>query len=49
MSIAGWIIMLSSVVGMTFLFCWCIYKVLTIPDASEHIHSQSDIDPKDQE
>lgn len=49
MSTAGWIIMLLSVGGMTSLFCWCIRKVLTVPEASEHIHSQSDIDPHDQE
>ncbi len=49
MNAAGWIIMLTSVVGMTALFAWCIRKVLTVPGASEHIHSQSDIDPHDQE
>jgi hypothetical protein len=49
MSAAGWIIMLASVLGMTTLFFWCIRKVLSLPEASEHIHSQSDIDPHDQE
>ena len=49
MSAIGWVIMLVSVIGMTSLFFWCIRKVLTLPDASEHIHSQSDIDPHDQE
>ena len=46
---AGWCIMLISVIGMTSLFAWCIRKVLTVPDASEHVHSPSDIDPHDQE
>ena len=49
MSLAGWIIMLVSVLGMTFLFYWCIRKVLTLPEATDHLHSQSDIDPHDQE
>ncbi len=48
MTAAGWTIMLISVIGMTSLFAWCIRKVLTLPEASEHIHSQSDIDPDDQ-
>lgn len=49
MSVAGWIIMFVSVFGMTLLFFWCIRKVLTLPDGTEHIHSQSDIDPHDKE
>ena len=49
MSAAGWIIMLASVIGMTALFAWCIWRVLSLPDAGEHIHSQSDLDPHDQE
>lgn len=49
MTIAGWSIMLISVIGMTSLFAWCIRKVLTDPEASEHIHSQVDIDPHDQD
>jgi len=48
-TIAGWIIMLISVIGMTSLFFWCIRKVLTTPEASEHVHSPADIDPHDQE
>ena len=49
MSAGGWIIMLVSVGGMSALFFWCIRKALTLPDATEHMHSQSDIDPHDQE
>ncbi|HEY5653889.1 MAG TPA: hypothetical protein VIR63_05940 [Pontiella sp.] len=49
MTVSGWIIMATSVVGMTGLFFWCIRKVLITPGATEHIHSQSDLDPKDQD
>ena len=49
MSPVGWTIMIVSVVGMTVLFVWCIRKVLSLPDGTQHIHSQSDIDPHDQE
>lgn len=49
MSAAGWVIMIASVLGMTTLFFWCIRKVLTLPEANKHIHSQSDIDPRDQD
>ena len=48
MSPIGWIIMLTSVIGMTVLFSWCIFKVLTHKDPSEQIHSPADIDPQDQ-
>lgn len=49
MSTFGWIIMIVSVCGMTGLFTWCIRKVLTLPEGTEHIHSQSDIDPHDED
>lgn len=48
MSLIGWIIMLTSVIGMTVLFSWCIFKVLTHQDPSDQIHSPADIDPHDQ-
>mgnify|MGYP000703086894 CR=1 FL=1 len=48
MSPIGWIIMLASVLGMTTLFFWCIYKVITHSDAEEQVHSPADIDPHDQ-
>jgi hypothetical protein len=35
MTIAGWIIMLLSVGGVTVLFAWCLYRVLTAPPADE--------------
>lgn len=38
MTFAGWLVMLTSVFGTIALFVWCIYKVFTIPDESEHLH-----------
>jgi len=47
MTTGGWIIMILAVAGMTGLLTWCIYKVLSTPGSSEHIHAQTDIDPGD--
>ncbi|MFG0247503.1 MAG: hypothetical protein ACF8OB_01345 [Phycisphaeraceae bacterium JB051] len=47
MNIGGWIIMSLSVGGMSTLLGWCIYKVLSTPGSSEHLHTQNDIDPHD--
>jgi hypothetical protein len=47
MSAIGWIIMLTSVIGMTSLFSWCIYRVLTHKEPEKQIHSPVDIDPQD--
>ena len=49
MTIGGWITMLLSVGFVTGLLSWCIFKVLTTPGSSEHVHSQIDIDPHDSE
>ncbi|MBF0198354.1 MAG: hypothetical protein HQL32_11615 [Planctomycetes bacterium] len=38
MSTAGWLILSASVCGVTTLFSWCIYKVLTTPGSQEHLH-----------
>lgn len=38
MTIAGWIIMIISVGTVSSLCAWCIYKVLTLPDETEHVH-----------
>lgn len=50
MNTGGWIILLISVGGVTSLFVWCIWKVLTTPGESEHIHGlEMDIpDPRGQ-
>jgi len=49
MTAAGWIIMILGVTGITSLLAWCVYKVVSTPGSSEHIHAQSDIDPHDSE
>lgn len=38
MTTLGWLIMFISVGLVTGLFAWCIYKVLTIPEETQHIH-----------
>ena len=38
MNSAGWIVMIASTGSVISLFIWCIYKVLTIPDETEHMH-----------
>ena len=45
----GWITMILSVGFVTSLFVWCIWRVLRSPDASEHMHSQMDIETPDVE
>lgn len=38
MTIGGWIIMLLSVGGVTLLFAWCLYKVLSTPGETKKVH-----------
>jgi hypothetical protein len=38
MTITGFIVMLLSVGSVTFLFGWCIYKVLTTPEETKKVH-----------
>jgi hypothetical protein len=38
MTSSGWIIMILSVGSVTTLLTWCVYKVLTIPEETEHVH-----------
>ena len=38
MTPAGWIIMAISVGTVSALLIWCVYKVLTIPNETEHVH-----------
>jgi hypothetical protein len=38
MNPSGWIVMLLSIGSVVGLFTWCIYKVLTIPEETEHVH-----------
>lgn len=41
MTLGGWIVMLFSVISVTVVFLWCLWKVLTTPDESEKIHGFS--------
>ena len=43
----GWIVMTLAVGGMTALLAWCVYKVLSTPGVTRHLHSQADIDTLD--
>jgi len=47
MTTGGWTIMIVSVTFVTGLLAWCIYRVLSTPEAVEHIHSRADIKPTD--
>lgn len=38
MNLSGWLVMLLSIGSVVSLFIWCIYKVLTIPQETEHVH-----------
>lgn len=38
MTTGGFIIMIISVGTVSLLFVWCIWKVLSTPGESEHIH-----------
>ena len=49
MTTAGWIIMTLACAGITGLLAWCIHKVVTTPEAPEHLHAQTDIDTRDRE
>ena len=47
MTLAGWIVMILAVGGITALLAWCIHKVVSTRDSSERIHSQVDIETAD--
>lgn len=49
MNAGGWVLMIGAVGTVTAVFAWCLRKVLSTPGATEHIHSQADIDPHDQD
>ncbi|MGB0416078.1 MAG: hypothetical protein ACPGKS_04465 [Coraliomargarita sp.] len=38
MTASGWMIMIVSVSSVSFLMGWCIYKVMSTPGETEHIH-----------
>jgi len=47
MTPGGWVVMILSVGAVTGLLAWCIYKVVTTPGSTEHLHSQADIETPD--
>ncbi len=49
MTVAGWIFMLCSVGFVIGLMCFCFYRVLSKPAASEHMHAPLDIEIQDRE
>ena len=44
---AGWIFMLVSCISMVIWTAWCYWRVLTAPEAAEHMHAPLDIDTQD--
>jgi len=47
MTAGGWIMMCLAIGGMTGLLAWCVWKVISTPGSTEHLHSPADIDPED--
>jgi len=44
MTFVGWVMMIVSVGFVVGLALFCFYRVLTTPEAQEHIHGAADID-----
>lgn len=38
MTLSGWLIMALSVGSVSLLLAWCVFKVFTVPEESEHVH-----------
>lgn len=38
MTTAGWLIMTLSIGAVCALLSWCIYKIVTTPHETDHIH-----------
>jgi hypothetical protein len=47
MTSGGWLMLIVAVGGMTGLMVWCVYKVLSTPGSTEHLHTQPHIDTHD--
>lgn len=43
MTSGGWIILIMSIGTVSILFFWCIFKLLSIPKETKHLH---DLEPK---
>jgi hypothetical protein len=44
MTLAGWILMVSSVGFVLGLTTFCFYRILRTPEPREHVHAPLDID-----
>jgi len=49
MTPAGWIFMVLSCGVVLALVAFCLYRVLTTPASTEHMHAPLDIDTRDTE
>ena len=49
MTAGGWIVMVLAVAGISGFLSWCVYKIVSTPEATEHLHSQADIHPPDED
>ncbi len=47
MTLGGWVVMLASIGLVTGLLAWCAVRILRTPEAAEHVHPPSDLDPHD--
>ena len=47
MTVAGWIIMLSSIGFVVGLLAFCFYRVLRKPSSTDHMHAPLDINTHD--
>jgi hypothetical protein len=44
MSLAGWLLLLLSCGSITALVAFCYWRVLTLPEVSEEMHTPLDIE-----
>lgn len=45
MTFGGWFMLITSVGSVVTLFVWCLYKVITIPEETDHIHGFNETRP----
>lgn len=47
MTLAGWIFMVGSITAVCGLTVFCYHRVLTHPEATDHMHAELEIDTGD--
>jgi hypothetical protein len=47
MTAGGWIVMTMSVGGVVALFLWCLWKVITSPRETDHLHGAAGLETPD--